>query len=121
MISGFQFLLEINGLKVMEARVSQVYFHVMSLTFKPRCWEPPAHYLCTPEPGRLDFVISIQKRVKSDAYPVAICQKVTNNLPVSFYSPTPGFNFDVVYIRLKQMSGGLLNHSMETFTLVNIK
>ena len=50
------------------------------MTFvKPRCWEPPGHYLCprSPEPGRPDCVISIQKGVKSDAYPVAVSQKVT--------------------------------------------
>ena len=57
------------------------------------CWKPPGHYmyLCTPEPGRLGCVISIQKGVKSDAYPVAVSQKVTKNLPVSFYNPKPGF------------------------------
>ena len=52
--------------------------------FKPRCWEPPGHYLCTPEPGRLGCVISIQKGFKSEAYPVAVSQKVMENLPVSF-------------------------------------
>ena len=49
-------------------------------------------YLCTPEPGRPGCVISIQKFVNGDAYPVVFSQKVTKNLPVSFYSPTPGFN-----------------------------
>ena len=65
--------------------------HEQILHLKPRCWEPPSHYLCTPEPGKLDCVISIQKGVNGDAYSVAISQKVTKNLPVSFYSPTPGF------------------------------
>ena len=32
-----------------------------------------------------------KKGVKSVAYPVAVGQKVTKNLPVSFYSPTSGF------------------------------
>ena len=59
---------------------------------KPQCWKPPGHYLCTPEPGRLSCIISIHKDVKSDAYPVAVSQKVTKNLPVSFYSPTPRFS-----------------------------
>ena len=30
---------------------------------KPRCLEPTAHYLCTPEPGRLGWVISKEKGV----------------------------------------------------------
>ena len=58
--------------------------------------KPPGHYLCTHEPGRLGCVISIQKGVISiqkgmngDAYPVAISQKVMKN--ISFYSPTQGF------------------------------
>ena len=67
--------------------------HVREI-FKLKCWKLPGHYLCTPEPaaaGRLGCVISIQKGVKSDVYPVAVSQKVTKNLPVSFYSPTPRF------------------------------
>ena len=36
--------------------------HVLLL--KARCWEPPGHYLCTPEPGRPGCVISIEKDVK---------------------------------------------------------
>ena len=55
--------------------------------FKTRCWEPPGRYLCIPEPGRPGCVISIEIGVKGDVYPVAISQKVTKNLPVSFYSP----------------------------------
>ena len=31
---------------------------------KPRCWERPGHYLCTPEPGRPGCVISVEKGVK---------------------------------------------------------
>ena len=64
--------------------------------FKPKYLKPPGHYLCTHEPGRLGCIISIQKGVISiqkgvngDAYPVAISQKVMKN--ISFYSPTPGF------------------------------
>ena len=64
--------------------------------FKPKYLKPPGHYLCTHEPGRLGCVISIQKGIISiqkgvngDAYPVAISQKVMKN--ISFYSPTPGF------------------------------
>ena len=37
---------------------------MMVCSFKPRCWEPPGHYLCTPEPGRPGCVISIEKGVK---------------------------------------------------------
>ena len=65
--------------------------NVMLSIFKPRCGEQPGHYLCTPEKGRLGCPISKQKGVNGDAYPVAISQKVTKNLPVSFYSPAPGF------------------------------
>ena len=32
---------------------------------KPRCWEQPGHYLCTPEPGRSGCVNSIQIGVKT--------------------------------------------------------
>ena len=62
--------------------------------FKARCWKPPGHYLCIPEPGRPDCVISIEIGVNGDAYPAAISPKVTKNLPVSFYSPTSGLNSD---------------------------
>ena len=31
---------------------------------KPQCWEPPGHYLCTPEPSRPGCIISIQIGVK---------------------------------------------------------
>ena len=61
---------------------------------KPRWRKPPGHYLCTPEPGRLDCVMSISKGVNGDAYPVAVSQKVTKTLHVSFYSHTPGFKDD---------------------------
>ena len=37
--------------------------------FKPRCWKPPGHYLCTPEPGRLGRVISIKKRCEQRCLP----------------------------------------------------
>ena len=52
---------------------------------------PVITYAHRAEPGRLGCVVSIQKCVKSDVYPVAISQKVTKNLPVSFYSPMPEF------------------------------
>ena len=52
---------------------------------KVRCWKPPGHYLCIPEPGRPDCVISIEIGVNGDTYPVAISPRVTKNLPVSFY------------------------------------
>ena len=61
---------------------------------KARCLKPPGHYLCTPGPGRPDCIISIEKGVNGYTYPVAISQKVKKNLPVSFYSPTPGFKLD---------------------------
>ena len=32
---------------------------------KPRCWEPPGHYLCVPEPGRPGCVIAIVIGVKT--------------------------------------------------------
>ena len=60
---------------------------------KARCWKPPGHYQCIPEPGRPDCVISIEIGVNGEAYPVAISPKVTKNIPVSFYSPTSGFKF----------------------------
>ena len=59
--------------------------------FKARCWKPPGHYLCIPEPVRPDCVIPIEIGVNGDACPVAVSQKVTKYLPVSFYSPTSGF------------------------------
>ena len=61
--------------------------------------KPLGHYLCAPEPGRLGCVISIEKGVNGDAYPVAVIQKVRKNLPVSFYSPTPGFNVSHKFAR----------------------
>ena len=36
---------------------------VFKTHLKPRCWEPPGHYLCTPEAGRPGCVISIEKGV----------------------------------------------------------
>ena len=79
---------------------------------KPRCWKQPGHYLCTPEPGILGCVISTQKGVKSDAYPVAVSQKVTKNLLFFFYSPTPGFkpNF-------KENTTNTLSLYLSTFNL----
>ena len=53
--------------------------------FKPRCLKPPGLYLCTPEPGRPGCVIFIRNGVNGDVNPVAISQKVTKNLPVSFF------------------------------------
>ena len=61
-------------------------------TVKARCLKPPGHHLCIPEPGIPDCVISIKIGVNGDTYPVAVSPKVTKNLPVSFYSPTSGFN-----------------------------
>ena len=60
---------------------------------KARCWEPPGRCLCIHETGRLDCIISKEIGVNGDAYPIAISQKVTKNLPASFYSPMPGFKF----------------------------
>ena len=65
------------------------------LQLKPQCWKPLGHYLCTHEPGRLGYVIYTQKGVNGYVYPVAVSQKVMKNLPVSFYSRTPGFKKDV--------------------------
>ena len=62
---------------------------------KARCLKPPGHCLYTPEPGRPDCVVSIPVGVNGDEYPVAVSQKVTKNLPVSFYSPMPGFKADM--------------------------
>ena len=62
------------------------------LFLTPQCLEPPGHYLCTHEQDGLGCVISIQICVNGDAHPVAISRKVTKNVSVSFYSPTPGFN-----------------------------
>ena len=72
-----------------------------SVILKPRCLKPTGHYLYTPELGRLGCVISIQKGVNCDAYPVSFSQKVTKNLPVSFYIPTPGFNQTKYFKTLK--------------------
>ena len=72
-------------------RNANMVYIVSLIPFKARCWKPPGHYLCIPEPGRPDCVISIHIGVNGDAYPVAISPKVTKNLPVSFYSPTSGF------------------------------
>ena len=70
---------------------------------KPRCWKPSWHYLCTPQPGRLGCVISIQKGLNGYAYPVAISQKVTKNLPASFFI-TSEFNIRVYWqFRLLQL------------------
>ena len=78
------------------------YFGFFEFTsfLKPRCWL--GHYLCIPEPGRLGCVISKQIGVNGDTYPsVAISQKVTKNLPVSFYSPTPEFNhYQIIWLRI---------------------
>ena len=52
-----------------------VYQKYIGTSIKPQCWEPPGHYLCTPEPDRLGCVISIQIGVNGDAYPVAISEK----------------------------------------------
>ena len=55
------------------------------------CLNPGWSLLMQPEPGRPDCEIYIQKGVRGDAYPVSISQKVTKNLPIFFYSPSPGF------------------------------
>ena len=68
-----------------------ISFAILPHCLKPWCLEPPAHNLCTPEPGRPGCVISIQKGVNCDAYPFAVSQRVTKNLPVCFYSPMSGF------------------------------
>ena len=55
-----------------------IIFHEMNkapvtiVVDKARCWKPPGHYLCIPELGRPDCVISIEKGVNGDVYPVAI-------------------------------------------------
>ena len=69
-------------------------FSFIYASVKPRCCKPYGHYPCTPELGRLGCVISIKIGVPGDAYPVAISQKVTKSLPVSFYSPTQGFKHE---------------------------
>ena len=80
--------------------------------FKARCWEPPGHFQCTPGPGRLGCVISIEIGVNGEAYPVAISQKVTKNLPVSFYSPMPGF---------KTLLRPVLSYGSETWKITKKK
>ena len=35
---------------------------------KPRCWEPPGHYLSTPESGRPGFVVPIERRENCERY-----------------------------------------------------
>ena len=71
---------------------TELFRYILKLILKDQCWKLPGHYLCIPEPGRPDCVISIEIGVNGDAYPVAISPKVTKNLPVSFYSTTSGFN-----------------------------
>ena len=68
--------------------LTQQYTHI-----KARCWKPPGHYSCSPEPGRPDCVIPIEIGVNGDALPATVIQKVTKNLTVSFYSPMPGFKY----------------------------
>ena len=90
-------LLKYNVLNLIGTEIWHIHVYcVYPLSFKPQ-WKPLSHYLCTPESGRLGCVIAIQKGVKSNAYPVSINQKVTKNLPVSFYSHTLGFNIRVIY------------------------
>ena len=47
---------------------------------------------------RPDCVISIEIGVNGDAYPAAVSQKVTKNLPASFYSPMPGFKASIRFV-----------------------
>ena len=61
-------------------------------TLKPDVGNHPVITYATPEPGGLGCVISIEIGVIGTAYPAAVSQKVAKNLPVSFYSPTSGFN-----------------------------
>ena len=82
---------------------------MLTLILKARCWKPPGHYLCIPEPGRPDCVISIEIGVNGDTYPVAISPKVTKNLPVSFYSPTSGFKGRLLTPRPQVLCGGASN------------
>ena len=59
---------------------------------KPGVGNRPVITYATSEPGRLGCVISIEIDANGAAYPAAVSQKVAKNLPVSFYSPTSGFN-----------------------------
>ena len=69
------------------------WFSCLSIVnLKPGVGNHPVITYATPEPGRLGCVISIEIGVNGAAYPAAVSQKVANNLPVSFYSPTSGFN-----------------------------
>ena len=53
--------------------------------------------------------------MNGDAYPAAVSQKVAKNLPVSFYSPMPGFNLDVLYLKeVTVITAGILSDMMVT-------
>ena len=73
---------------------------------KPQCWEPPGHYLCTHELGRLGCVISIQKGVNITS--------LEKRLPVvrkrSF--PLPGFKI-VNFLDLPPLASEMHNLSYD--------
>ena len=71
--------------------VKSEHFNICPIILlKPGVGNPVITY-AHPEPGRPDCIISMEIGVNGDAYPVAISQKVAKKLPVSFYSPMPGF------------------------------
>ena len=92
-VFAIEVLTFIRVTEIVQITPNTTYMYILLLIFKPGCWEPPGHYLCTLESERLGCIISIQKGVNDNAYPVTVSQKVTKILPVSFYSPTPGFKW----------------------------
>ena len=86
-------------------RVVGPYNMRIVLSLKPGVGNRPVVTYATPEPGRLGCVISIEIGVNGAAYPAAVGQKVTKNLPVFFYSPTSGFNTLTYIMFLYHRSG----------------
>ena len=64
--------------------------HTVWLPLKPRCWEPPGPYLCTPEPDIPGCVISIQKSVKPVNATSAERRPVRKRGVFPFIYPTAG-------------------------------
>ena len=58
-----------------------------SLSVKPRYLKPAGYYLCTPEPGRLGYVISMQKGVNTTTAEKRLMRKQRTPLYIPHYRP----------------------------------